>query len=99
MSHLIAFGMDRDKERVAVLISDTAAIPISILDASLRLSRQLHTGNFPPTSGQIIETAVRLCQQAEPDRYQNPLGGIRKPNWYQYMKRIQFDRPPAIAAG
>lgn len=98
MQHLAAYGMDRDAPRVATLVQDTAPVPLVILEASMRLSRQQSTGNFPPTAGQVIDAGLTICHESDPARYRNPNGGrMRKPNWYRQLARIKFNRSLEIS--
>lgn len=87
------FGMERDAMRNVVLMQDTGPIPLNLLAPAMMLARQVHTGNFPPTSGQVIEQAVLIQQRSDPDRYLNPVGGSTlKPQWYRQMQRHRMPR-------
>ncbi len=98
MSHLIGYGLSKDAARVAILTSDTAEIPLTLLEPAMRLSRQTHDSNFPPTVGQIVSCAKEICLKADPDRYRLDSGGQRAPRWYTAMNRTRFITARQIAA-
>ncbi len=98
MSHLIGYGFSKDAARVAVVVSDTAEIPLTLLEHAMRLSRQIHDSNFPPTVGQIISCAKEICLKADPERYRLDSGGQRAPRWYTAMNRTRFITARQIAA-
>ncbi len=64
----------------------------------MRNARQLNDGNFPPTAGQIIKTAMRICHDTEPERYLMEFGTLRPPRWYTAMKRTKFNATRLIRA-
>ncbi len=98
MSHLIGYGLSKDAARVAILTSDTAEIPLDLLEPAMRLSRQTHDSSFPPTVGQVISCAKQICLKADPERYRLPTGGQRAPRWYTAMNRTRFNPSRQIAA-
>ena len=98
MAHLVGYGLSKDAARVAVVVSDTAEIPLTLLEPAMRLSRQTHDSNFPPTVGQIISCAKEICLKADPERYRLDSGGQRAPRWYTAMNRTRFITARQIAA-
>ena len=88
MEHHFAYGLrvEDDDQRMRAFLNDTACIPLEIFHAALRVSRQTHAGNFPPTAGQVIHTARSIEWEREPLQYHVDQGGIPDPRWYQRMK-------------
>lgn len=82
-----------------MIVDDTAPIPLYLLGQAMQLSRQLHEGNFPPTTGQIISAAKAICLASEPDRYTSSQGHKGSPRWFRKMKQVQFHRQRTIEAG
>ncbi len=97
--HHLAYGMNPEEKsndpRVKCFLNETCPIPIEILKAAFMLSRQLHTGQWPPTQGAVVEAAVRIEWDRAPDYYRAPNGGsMAKPRWH---KRMTAGRPAMYA--
>lgn len=88
LEHLSAYGFGTDPVRLHALLEDTAPVPLTILEDSLRLTRQTHDSNYPPTSGQVIEMA-RIFSQSHHPRY-TAGAELRQPTWYTLMKRPRY---------
>ena len=96
MQHLVGYGLSKDPARVACVVKDTELIPLNLLETAMRLSRQMHDGNFPPAVGQIVSVAKKIDQTTRPERSLID-GSLRAPDWYRAMKKTQYN-PRQIAA-
>ncbi len=99
ISHLLNWGFENDAQRIEVIVNDTAPVPLDLLGPAMKLSRQTHEGNWPPTTGQIIKAARDICIASDRARYTSPQGHIGSPRWFSDMKKVRFLRPREIEAG
>ena len=102
LEHHAAFGVriENDDLRSRCFLNDTACIPIDIFAAALRRARQCHESTFPPSAGQVVAEARKLCWDRDPHRYRNPTnGGISNPRWYNRMLRGLPAQYLALAPG
>jgi hypothetical protein len=94
ITHLVGFGLSKDAARVAIIVSDTREIPVDLLEMSMRKSRQFSTDKFPPTVGEIVSIAKKICQESQPDLYRTNAGGLRAPEWLHRMQRARYTTGP-----
>jgi hypothetical protein len=86
IEHHLAYGLriEDDDQRSRAFLNDTACIPIGIFHSAMRVSRQTHTGNFPPTAGQVIQAACNIEWERDVGKHVNP-SGVGSPRWYRRM--------------
>lgn len=61
----------------------------------MRLARQINTGSFPPSAGQIIECTVTVCHESNPEAYRRKnFGVLRKPAWFRNIARLMIRQRP-----
>jgi hypothetical protein len=102
IEHHLAYGIriEDDDQRARAFLNDTACIPIEIFHSAMRVSRQTHEGNFPPTAGQVIHTARAIEWERDPGRFRNnTVGGLASPVWYQRMRAGKSPQFLSLAPG
>lgn len=98
MEHHITYGMERDEDQLRAFLNDTAAIPLGLFLRGLKLSRQMHEGNFPPPQGKVV-SAARMIHWRELPPAERPPSNEFHPSWYKRMLRGNSSERPVMIGG